>query len=89
MKALAFLLLTLVVLSGCAAPAGKWVALPDPQDGKVYPCCYYPHGYQVWVEDGKQGPSYLRGPWIGDLQRAAVEQEIEYYRHFGTDLRKN
>jgi hypothetical protein len=67
----ALILGVMIALSGCASK-GRYVPIPDPQDGKVYGCCWYPHGYSVWVPEGQAGPSYLRGPWLKDTTGTAV-----------------
>ena len=54
MKVIIGLLLALsAVLSGCATQQGYWEPIPDPVNGKVYPCCWYPHGYYRFVEGVK------------------------------------
>jgi len=49
----ALLLGTMLMFSGCASQPGRWEPIPDPVDGKVYPCCWYPHGYYRWVPEPK------------------------------------
>jgi hypothetical protein len=44
-------------LGGCApsphlvSSRGRWEPIPDPVNGKVYSCCWYPHGFYRWVPD--------------------------------------
>jgi len=51
------LVVMVLVLAGCAGSTqlvssrGVWEPIPDPVDGKVYPCCWYPHGFWRWVPD--------------------------------------
>jgi hypothetical protein len=55
MKTTVCSLLLAVAVSGCAGGShlvpsgGRWEPVPDLVDGKVYSCCWYPHGYYRWV----------------------------------------
>jgi len=43
-------LLVAAALAGCAS-RGHYEPIPDPVDGRVYSCCWYPHGFMLWVPE--------------------------------------
>jgi hypothetical protein len=59
MREWAVVLIAAIALSGCvgssrlAPSGGYWEPIPDPVNGKVYPCCWYPHGYWRFVAGAK------------------------------------
>jgi len=50
----------LMALDGCAADRVMYYPIPDPMDGQIYPCCWYPHGFYMRVPDGQRPPIFDR-----------------------------